>query len=127
MKPNVLASSDGKKLSPGGGQVKVIPTNMIKMQNTVTSSGLFKESKQTILGGSSEKQNQTRLKVQKKKTEPLTENAPVSDPKIMTNSTRTLKPPETENLYGLDISILKSLNMDYLLEEKKAQEEQNTS
>ena len=41
----------------------------------------------------------------------------------MTNSTRTLKAPETENLYGLDISILKSLNMDYLLEEKKAQEE----
>ena len=67
MKPNVLAQSDGKKLSPGGGQVKVISSKMIKMQNTETSSGLFKESKQTVLGGSSEK-SQTRLKVQKKKT-----------------------------------------------------------
>ena len=67
MKTHVLAQSDGKKLSPGEGQVKVIPSKMIKMQNTETSSGLFKESKQTILGGSSEK-SQTRFKVQKKNT-----------------------------------------------------------
>ena len=39
----------------------------------------------------------------------------------------TPEPAQSENLYGLDISILKSLNMDHLLEEKKAQQEQNTS
>ena len=39
----------------------------------------------------------------------------------------TPEPAEPENLYGLDISILKCLNMDHLLEEKKVQQEQNTS
>ena len=36
------------------------------------------------------------------------------------NTVAASEPAQSENLYGLDISILKSLNMDHLLEEKKA-------
>ena len=59
----VVKAGETTKLSPGGGPVHVIPTKMIKMQNNEVSSNRFKETKQTVVGGSSEKQNPTRLKI----------------------------------------------------------------
>ena len=76
-----------------------------------------------------------KIKIAKKHTAPLTSDLPVAEPRIIDTSTTSgfrrgpakQRAAESENLYGLDISILKSLNMDHLLDEKKAQQEQSTS
>ena len=96
----------------------IIPVSQIKMNKPDLFTGKWQESGTTVLGSS----NTKKLKLTKKKTEPLNSNLPIEEPRII-DTTKSTKPPETENLYGLDISILKSLNMDHLLEEKKAQQE----
>ena len=67
-----------------------------------------------------------KIKLSKKNTAPLVSKFNVEEPRIM-NTVAVSEPAQSENLYGLDISILKSLNMDHLLDEKKAQQDQNTS
>ena len=55
--------AESKKLSPGGGQIQVIPTKLVKLQKDEMSSGRFKETKNAVISGSGEKQTPGKLKI----------------------------------------------------------------
>ena len=117
----------------------IIPANRItreKLDLSATQAGeTWKNTETKVLGSSNGFVSSKKIKLAKKHTAPLASNVPVEEPRIIDTSTTSgfrqspgeRHATEPENLYGLDISILKSLNMDHLLEEKKAQQEQNTS
>ena len=130
VKSSQQTGSPEKRVSPGG-TVYTIPVSRIKYEQ---KPDLFNAkpgedaADSTLPGSSSGFVNSKRIKLSKKSSLPLGSNV-VEEPRIIDTtkpsafrsrspSPAKKKPAESENLYGLDISILKSLNMDHLLEEK---------